>query len=179
MCRKTEHLTCSLYSTWTFFIMRQCFCRIEMAWANGIPEANTWKRTPINRNQDKMQIAGKSTFKHSGESLFIGMYKIRGTQRNQSREWTHLRRIPIAHFQVISQGPPPDPALASSWGQLTSLRHNGIPWEGPFSPRPSPSLYCSSRQQYFSDGRINSYLCLCSLLGPPDSWTWASNGVSI
>lgn len=22
-----------------------------------------------------MQIAGKSTFKHSGESLFIGMYK--------------------------------------------------------------------------------------------------------
>lgn len=134
MCRKTEHLTCSLYSTWTFFIMRQCFCRIEMAWANGIPEANTWKRTPINRNQDNMQIAGGKKYLQTFWWKLIHRHvQIRGTQRNHSREWTHLRRIPIAHFQVISQGPPPDPALASSWGQLTSLRHNGIPWEGPFS----------------------------------------------
>lgn len=45
-------LTCSLYSTWTFFMMRQCFCRIEMAWANGIPgdsytQTNAqWKENP-------------------------------------------------------------------------------------------------------------------------------------
>lgn len=35
---------------------------------------------------------------------------------------------------MISQGPPPDPALASSWGQLTSLRHNGTPRRDPFLP---------------------------------------------
>lgn len=36
-----KYVTCSLYSTWTFLMMRQCFCRIEMAWANGIPENRT------------------------------------------------------------------------------------------------------------------------------------------
>ena len=48
---------------------------------------------------------------------------------------TYLRRIPIAHFLVISQAPPQDPALASSGGQLTSPQDTMGPSEGPFFPR--------------------------------------------
>lgn len=92
-----------------------------------------------------------------------------------SKDWTHLRRIPIAHFRVISQGPPPDPALASSWEQLTSLRHNRTPHRDPF---PLTVLQLSPTV-FFADGRINSYLSLCSFLWPPDSWMWESNVVSI
>lgn len=66
--------------------MRQCFCRIEMAWAKGIP---------------------------GGRGGSLGQHR---HHRHDNVTSTYRGRIPIARFLAISQAPLPDPALASSGG---------------------------------------------------------------
>lgn len=63
--QNTNYLTCSLYSTWTFFIMRQCFCRIEMAWANGIPATQEQNSQQNANNTKKKENKSNAPSKHS------------------------------------------------------------------------------------------------------------------
>ena len=67
---------------------------------------------------------------------------------------TYLKQIPIAHFLVISQALPPDPALASSGGQLTSPQDKT-------GPLPSACLSLVTELSH------NRFSCLCL------HWTFA------
>lgn len=99
-----------------------------------------------------------------GESLFICMYKYEELKGMNSPKANSHCSFPSDLSGTTSRS-----SIGKFLGAAHLLKTQWDPLRGTLFSRPSPSLYCSSRQQYFSDGRINSYLCLCTLPGPPDS----------
>lgn len=110
-----------------------------MAWENGIPEHPHSER----KTHNLLLSLNKCICKVVEKYLF-----------NSPKMFNaHLRRIPIAHFLVISQAPLPDPALASSGGQLTSPQDTMGSCEGPSL---SLSLLNTVLSHRISDGYFKS-----------------------
>lgn len=70
-------------------MMRQCFCRMEMAWARGIPGHGLGLARDHHHNN-------KNNNNNTAEN---------------TAPLTHRGQIPSAHFLAIFQAPLPDPAL--------------------------------------------------------------------
>lgn len=143
------------------------------------------KQRHENAHQDKMQTMkkkkGKVPSNTKVKAYLFCMYQCEELKRMKSKRIDSPKANSHCSFPSDLSGTTSRSSIGKFVGAAHLLKTQwGSPQRDPSLPA-SPPLTVSqlSPTVFLKTARINSYLCPCRWLGPPDSWMWASNGVSI